>query len=221
MTDKYCSQCGQKLPEVLPTHIVLILDRSGSMGGQENEVINSVNSFIKEQQAVEGEACVSLILFDNRIDTIYSRTNLQNFAPLTRETYYVCGTTALYDAITIGVEEFFSADSAKKEKTIFVIVTDGAENASRKTISATQMKTIIQNSRTKGAEFVFLAADENSFAQGYSIGIPLGNSFNYNNTYTVGAATMSKGMSTYRTSNLMSTSTFFADADVDKDSVLA
>jgi len=210
---KFCPECGQEIAAVLPTHIVAILDMSGSMAPQKNEVINSFNKFLEDQRKIEGEAWVSLILFDNIIENIYSRVSLDKAPALTKAVYEPRGMTALFDTVNAAINEHFTTDVYGKEKTIFVIITDGEENASKKIRTFAEMKRIISKTRELGAEFVFLAADEASFAQGGMMGIPVGNAFSYASVgYGGGTKTMSAGLGNYRNMAATNTTTFFVDA---------
>ena len=216
MAGKYCAECGQELPQIKPTHIVAILDMSGSMMGTAAEVINSFKSFVDEQKKIEGKASVSLILFDTAFEMPYVRRPLHNVPKLTNKVYAPRGCTALFDAINLGITEYFDKD--RNEKTIFVIITDGAENASRIVRSHADIKRKISTVREHGAEFVFMAADEASFAQGAAIGIPSGNTFCYDSVgYSGGIKTLSSSMGTYRTSSAASTNCFFVDTNANKN----
>ena len=133
------------------THIVCILDRSGSMSGSEKEVINSFNKFIKDQKKIEGKAKVTLVLFDNEYEKPWTKIPLKNTPKLTEELYYVRGMTALNDAIGKTINEF-----SNKKKVIMLIQTDGLENASRE-FSPQQVKKLIK--KKDNWEFVFIGSD--------------------------------------------------------------
>ena len=117
------------------TEIVFILDRSGSMSGLEADTIGGFNSMIEKQKKAEGEALISTVLFDNTSEVIHDRVSVQNIKPMTDEDYTVRGCTALLDAIGgaihhIGNVHKYARDEDVPEHTMFVITTDGMENAS-------------------------------------------------------------------------------------------
>ena len=118
------------------TEIVFILDRSGSMAGLEADTIGGFNSMLKKQQAEPGEAYVSTVLFDNYCEVIHDRVDIRKIEPMTERDYYVRGSTALLDAVGkaihhIGNVHKYAREEDRPEKTLFVITTDGMENASR------------------------------------------------------------------------------------------
>ena len=118
------------------TELVFILDRSGSMGGLEPDTIGGFNAMLTRQKEQEGEANVTTILFDHEVQLLHDRFPLKAVAPLTEKDYYVRGCTALLDAIGYGVEKMANIqrhlpESERAEKVIFVITTDGLENASK------------------------------------------------------------------------------------------
>lgn len=117
------------------TEIVFILDRSGSMSGLESDTIGGFNSMIAKQQKEEGEAIVSTVLFDDETEVIHDRVPIGKVKKLTEEDYYVRGCTALLDAVGgaihhIGNVHKYARDEDRPAKTLFVITTDGLENAS-------------------------------------------------------------------------------------------
>ena len=118
------------------TELVFILDRSGSMGGLEPDTIGGFNAMLTRQKEQEGEANVTTILFDHEVQLLHDRFPLKAVAPLTEKDYYVRGCTALLDAIGYGVEKMVNIQrhlpaDERAEKVIFVITTDGLENASK------------------------------------------------------------------------------------------
>ena len=119
------------------TELVFILDRSGSMGGLEQDTIGGFNAMLTRQKEQEGEANVTTILFDHEVQLLHDRFPLHAVAPLTEKDYYVRGCTALLDAIGYGVEKMVNIqrhlpEDERAEKVIFVITTDGLENASKR-----------------------------------------------------------------------------------------
>ena len=158
------------------TEIVFILDRSGSMNGLEKDTIEGFNSTIEKQKKEEGEAFVSTILFDDESEVLHDRVPLASVAPLTEKEYYARGCTALLDAIGgaihhIGNVHKYARDEDRPEKTIFVITTDGIENASRKYTSE-RVKQMIERQKEKyGWEFIFLGANIDAIETAKSFGI--------------------------------------------------
>ena len=119
------------------TELVFILDRSGSMEGLEKDTIGGFNSMIRKQKEQPGEAFVSTILFDDRTQVLHDRVRLEQVRPITEREYYVRGCTALLDAVGgairhIGNIHKYARPEDRPEHTLFVITTDGMENASRR-----------------------------------------------------------------------------------------
>ena len=146
------------------TEIVFILDRSGSMSGLEADTIGGFNSMIEKQKNAEGDALISTVLFDNISEVIYDRVSVQHIKPMTGEDYTVRGCTALLDAIGgaihhIGNVHKYARNEDVPEHTLFVITTDGMENASRK-YDSEKVKKMIEHQKEKyGWEFLFLGAN--------------------------------------------------------------
>jgi len=142
------------------TELVFIIDRSGSMGGLESDTIGGFNSLIEEQKELEGKAIVSTILFDNRYDLIHNRLDIKEVSPLTRKEYFVRGTTALLDAVGRTITRIHrgyceTLREERPEKVMFIITTDGFENASRE-FSYSRVRTYIQEMKKKyDWEFIF------------------------------------------------------------------
>ncbi|MBQ7000885.1 MAG: VWA domain-containing protein, partial [Oscillospiraceae bacterium] len=129
------------------TELVFILDRSGSMSGLEADTIGGFNSMIEKQKQESGEAMVTTILFDSKVETIHDRTDIQKIAPMTNKDYYVRGTTALLDAVGSAIQHIshvhtIMGEDNVPEHTMFVITTDGMENASKEFTMATVKRLI-------------------------------------------------------------------------------
>lgn len=144
--------------------MVFILDRSGSMGGLEKDTIGGYNSMIAKQKKEDGEALVSTVIFDHEQEVILDRVPLDNVRDMTEDDYYVRGCTAMLDAIGgaihhIGNVHKYIREEDVPEKTIFVITTDGLENASKR-YSYNDVKHMIKRQEEKyGWEFIFLGAN--------------------------------------------------------------
>jgi uncharacterized protein YegL len=146
------------------TELVFILDKSGSMSGLETDTIGGYNSMLAKQQAVEGECLITTVLFDNDYVLLHDRTDIKAVSPITEKEYQVGGSTALLDAIgrtihKIGNAQRHTADDYRAEKVLFVIITDGEENASRE-YTSDKVKAQIERQKEKyGWEFIFLGAN--------------------------------------------------------------
>ena len=159
------------------TEIVFILDRSGSMHGLEADTIGGFNSMIEKQKKETGEALVSTILFDNAAEVIHDRVSLKDIRELTSRDYCVKGCTALLDAVGgaihhIGNIHKYARPEDVPEHTLFIITTDGMENASRRYSSMEVKKMITRQKEKYGWEFLFLGAniDAVETAAGFGIG---------------------------------------------------
>ena len=151
--------------------IVFLLDRSGSMSGVENDTIWGYNSYIEKQKG--NNVYVTTVLFDNEYQILNERKHIKEIERLTRKEYFVRGTTALYDAIGKTIKRL---DEVKTDKVLFVITTDGYENASKE-FNKQQVKELIQGH--KDWEFIYIGANIDSYAEGSSIGIRKSNISNY------------------------------------------
>lgn len=146
------------------TELVFILDKSGSMGGLEKDTIGGYNSMLAKQQAVEGECHITTVLFNNNYELLHDRIDIKAVSPITDKEYSVGGSTALLDAIgktikKIGNAQKHTADDYRAEKVMFVIITDGEENASHE-YSSDKVKAQIERQKTEyDWEFVFLGAN--------------------------------------------------------------
>ena len=158
------------------TELVFILDRSGSMAGLEADTIGGFNSMLAKQRATPGEAVVSTVLFDHETQVIHDRVPLEEVKDLTREDYYVRGCTALLDAVGgaihhIGNVHKYARKEDVPEKTLFIITTDGMENASKR-YDYRKVKEMIERQKDKyGWEFLFLGANIDAAREAARFGI--------------------------------------------------
>ncbi len=158
------------------TEIVFILDRSGSMAGLEGDTIGGFNAFVEKQKKEEGEALLSAVLFSDRDQVIYDRVDIRKVEPMTEQQYRVGGCTALLDAIGgavhhIGNVHKYAREEDRPAKTVFVVTTDGMENASRR-YSYEDVQRMVKHEQEKyGWEFLFLGADMDAISVAHSFGI--------------------------------------------------
>ena len=166
------------------TELVFILDRSGSMRGLEADTIGGFNSLIEKQKQEAGEAYVSCVLFDSEAQVIYDRVPLQNIEPMTDKQYYVRGSTALLDALGGAVHHIatvhrYAREEDRPAKTMFVVITDGMENASRH-YSGEQVREMVKLEQEKYHwEFLFLGANIDAIAAAGRFGIRADRAVNY------------------------------------------
>lgn len=166
------------------TEIVFILDRSGSMSGYEKDTIGGFNATLEKQKQEEGKAIVSTVLFDHEIEVVHDRISIENIPLMTNKDYQVRGTTALLDAIGgaihhIGNIHKYARPEDVPEHTIFIITTDGMENASRN-YDSRRVKEMIQRQQDRyGWEFIFLAANIDAVETADRYGIRRERAVNY------------------------------------------
>lgn len=166
------------------TEVVFILDRSGSMSGLEADTIGGFNSMIQKQKREEGEALISTVLFDDRTDVIYDRVPVERVEKMTDKQYFVRGCTALLDALGGAIHHIanihkYIREEDRPEKTLFIITTDGMENASR-CYSYEKVKQMVEKEKKKyGWEFLFLGANMDAIAVAERFGIGSDRAINY------------------------------------------
>lgn len=166
------------------TEVVFILDRSGSMGGLEADTIGGFNSMMDRQKKEEGEAYVSTVLFDDQCEVLYDRVPIDQVPKMTDKDYYVRGCTALLDALGeaihhIGNVHKYAREEDRPEKTLFVITTDGCENASRH-YNYDKVKKMVKRQQEKyGWEFIFIGANIDSISEAAKFGIRKERAVNY------------------------------------------
>lgn len=166
------------------TELVFILDRSGSMSGLEADTIGGFNSMIARQKQAAGEALVSTVLFDNDSTVIHDRLPLAKVPLMTKKEYFTRGCTALLDAVGgaihhIGNIHKYARQEDVPEKTLFVITTDGYENASRRYNYETVRRMIQRQKEKYGWEFLFLGANIDAAREAARFGIGADRSVNY------------------------------------------
>lgn len=158
------------------TEIVFILDRSGSMSGLEQDTVGGFNSLIAKQKKEDGEAYISTVLFDHISEVLHDRVDLKKIKPMTEDEYFVRGSTALLDAVGgainhIGNVHKYARDEDRPEKTMFIIMTDGYENASRR-YSYDEIRSMITRQKERfGWEFMFLGANIDVISEARKFGV--------------------------------------------------
>lgn len=166
------------------TEIVFILDRSGSMSGLEADTIGGFNSLISKQKKEDGQALVSTVLFDDKSEVLHDRVPLERIEKMTDNDYYVRGCTALLDAIGgaihhIGNVHKYAREEDRPEKTLFIITTDGMENASKR-YTFDKVKQMVERQKSKyGWEFIFLGANIDALEVAGRFGINEDHAANY------------------------------------------
>ena len=166
------------------TELVFILDRSGSMSGLESDTIGGFNSMIEKQKKQDGECYVSTVLFDGESEVLHDRVKLSKIKPMTDREYTVRGCTALIDAIGgaihhIGNVHKYARPEDVPEHTMFVITTDGMENASRNYTGADVKKMIERQKEKYGWEFLFIGANIDAVETAAQYGISEDRAVNY------------------------------------------
>ena len=168
------------------TELVFILDRSGSMGGLESDTIGGFNSMLAKQQSEPGECRITTILFDSEYEVLHDRIDIKAVSPITDREYYVRGQTALLDAVgrtinKIGGVQKNTSEDFRAGKVLFVITTDGMENASRE-FSYSAIKSMIEHQKSQyGWEFIFLGANIDAVDVANRFGIAENRAQNFHN----------------------------------------
>ena len=168
------------------TELVFIIDRSGSMSGLEADTIGGFNSLLEKQKKETGEAYVSVVLFDDQTEVLYDRVNIQKVEPMNDRQYYVRGCTALLDAVGGAIRHIknvhrYAREEDVPEKTLFIITTDGMENASRQ-YSFEKVRRMVEHEKEKYHwEFLFLGANMDAIRVAGRFGIKPSRAVTYEN----------------------------------------
>ena len=204
------------------THISVVLDRSGSMQSCLSDTIGGFNTFLHAQKDAEGEATVSLAQFDDQYETLYQMSPISNASDLTHGNYVPRGMTALLDAIGRTMNDTEHAisemnEDERPEKVVFVIITDGEENASREFTRDNVMEMINRHREENRWEVIFIGANQDAIQAGGSMGIRAGATLDYDQTpqgTRVMYASLTRGMNNYRSMAVADTldADFFAGA---------
>ncbi len=166
------------------TELIFILDRSGSMAGLEQDTIGGYNALIEKQKREAGECNLTTVLFDNRYELLHERVPLGRVRPMTEKEYFVRGSTALLDAIGRSIERAVQAQKyampgRKADKVLFVITTDGMENASHE-YTLQQVRQMVECQKARyGWEFIFLGANIDAVGTAANFGISADRAANY------------------------------------------
>ena len=167
------------------TELVFILDRSGSMSGLESDTIGGYNALLKKQRQEPGDAIITTVLFDDNYELLHDRINVKGIRPITEKEYFVCGSTALLDAIgktinKIGNVQRNTSEQERADKVMFVITTDGMENASKEFNYAKIKKMVEWQKEKYGWEFIFIGANIDAISTAAKFGISSDRAANYN-----------------------------------------
>lgn len=193
------------------THIAVLLDRSGSMGAVKDETISGFNYFLKEQKAAGDNASFTLVQFDSEsTDVVHEARPVRDVPDLNQDTYQPRGSTPLLDALggtinSTGKTLAGIPEANRPDKVVFVIITDGEENASHK-FTKTQVKEMIDHQTEKYKwQFVYLGANQDAFAEAGAVGIAMANAANYAPFHTdMAFAGTSANVANYRRTGMVS-----------------
>ena len=166
------------------TELVCILDRSGSMAGLESDTVGGFNAMLEKQKEKGGTVYVSTVLFDRESRILHDRVRIEEVKPMTRRDYWVRGNTALYDAVgdaILHIENIhkYARPEDVPAHTVFIITTDGMENASRRYFGREIKARIKEKTEKQGWEFIFLAANIDAIEAAEEIGICRERAANY------------------------------------------
>ncbi len=171
------NDCSSSKADKRLTEVIFLLDRSGSMAGLETDTIGGFNSLLQQQRSqMEGDVLISTVLFDHVSEVLHDRVSIHNITDMTTQDYVVRGSTALLDAVGgaihhIGNVHKYARAEDRPDKTLFVITTDGMENASRH-YSYDKVKSMIERQQSRcGWEFLFLGANMDAFDTAGQLGI--------------------------------------------------
>lgn len=159
------------------TELIFILDKSGSMSGLENDTIGGFNNMLKQQKAEEGSCRIMTVLFDHEYSLLHDRRDIRLVPPITNKEYFVGGSTALLDAIGKTIHRIRSFDPIRsgetdQRKVLFVIITDGEENASRQ-FTREHVRDLVETQQSAyGWKFIFLGANIDAITTARDFGIP-------------------------------------------------
>jgi uncharacterized protein YegL len=168
------------------TEIIFVLDRSGSMSGLESDTIGGFNSLVRKQCQLEGETILTTVLFDDKYEVLWNGVDAKQ-VELTEKEYFVRGTTALLDAVGKTILDVdnrlkYSSEERKPEKVLFVITTDGLENASREFSYQKIHQMITERQEKHGWDFMFLGANIDVSAEASNLGINQASAYNFEST---------------------------------------
>lgn len=158
------------------TEMVFVLDRSGSMRSLTADTIGGFNELIEKQKKIEGDAYVTTVLFDHEYEMLHDHVSLKDVAPLTDREYFARGSTALLDAVgrtinAVGARLAATPEEERPAHVVFVITTDGMENASRE-YTAKQVREMVEHQQQKYSwQFVFLGANMDAVSEAGKLGI--------------------------------------------------
>ena len=177
------NEAAELIPQNSITELVFIIDKSGSMSGLEKDTIGGFNSLIRKQKKESGECYVSTVLFSDRSEVVHDRLPLSEITEMTEDDYITQGCTALIDAIGGAIKHISAVHRYNRkedipQRTLFVITTDGMENASRK-FRANEVKKMIKSKEKDGWEFLFIGANIDSVETAGSFGIRRDRAVNY------------------------------------------